>query len=353
MMAIQDGVTYIRRGRAGIGPSLYLAASYDKVLREQEYTYPSSCLFQYAADTGAWLRHDVAHYVTAICPTVLPDGPVEVLVSISAEGEVLFKRGDASPVEQIPEAGMYNDQTRHRGRMYGVRLIGGRLHACGEGGQLYRRDGPNRWTTLDPDLGPMDGTALMEELDRNADDIDKLLGVDLSPLTKDSRRKSFIAINGLSEQEVYVCGYDGSLVVWDGDRTRWLDVPKTQLLDIFVEDERTVWVCGSQGTLVRGNHRDGFRDVSPGGMLTFNSMTLFGGKLWLSANSGFGGIQGVFTFDGTRLEQVSCGLTPDLEDVHSVDAAAGLLWVVGVRDILCFDGKVWTRIDHPDNPPVR
>ena len=61
----------------------------------------------------------------------------------------------------------------------------------------------------------------------------------------------------------------------------------------------------------------------------------------------------MWTYERGRIAPVTTGLKPDIHDVHTVDAADGLLWAVGFKDILCFDGTTWTRIDYPDNPPVR
>ncbi len=169
------------------------------------------------------------------------------------------------------------------------------------------------------------------------------------------RRKNFSFINGPREYEIYLTGYDGGLLLWNDERSRWITegIPKNNLFGIVVEDERRIWICGSKGTLLCGNHKDGFQDLSPGGDLSFNSMTLFQGKLWITANGGFGGPTGLFTFHNGRLDRVTTGLTPDIDDIHTVTSADGVLWTVGFRDILCFDGKTWTRIDYPGNPPVR
>ena len=169
-----------------------------------------------------------------------------------------------------------------------------------------------------------------------------------------AQRSSFHNLNGPHEHEIYLTGYKGGLAVWDGERAIWpANIPKVNLFGIHVEDDTTIWVCGSQGTLLRGNYRDGFQDLSPGGNHSFNSMTQFQSKLYLTANGGFGGPVGLFTFHNGRLDMVATGLKPDITDIHTVDSADGVLWAVGMKDILCFDGSTWLRIDYPDNPPVR
>lgn len=47
------------------------------------------------------------------------------------------------------------------------------------------------------------------------------------------------------------------------------------------------------------------------------------------------------------------GLTPELQDAHVLEAKDGVLWSFGFKDLAWFDGKQWTRVDHPDNPPIK
>lgn len=54
-----------------------------------------------------------------------------------------------------------------------------------------------------------------------------------------------------------------------------------------------------------------------------------------------------------RITSQRTDLKPELQDTHQLEAKDGVLWSFGFKDLACFDGRNWTRIDHPDNPPIR
>jgi hypothetical protein len=64
---------------------------------------------------------------------------------------------------------------------------------------------------------------------------------------------------------------------------------------------------------------------------------------------------GMFTSNPStrKIERYVSNLQPDLKDTHMPEAKDGILWSFGLKDLARFDGKRWTRVDHPDNPPIR
>jgi hypothetical protein len=168
----------------------------------------------------------------------------------------------------------------------------------------------------------------------------------------DAMGKFYFGVDGPSEDEIYVCGAHGTILVWDGSSFETLP-PMTEAtyVDIFVESADRIWISGRKGTLVRGNRRDGFNPVAvTARQQLFSKMTWYDGKLYLASGAN---PRGLFAYHRARIDQVWSGLTPDILDAHTVDSMDGVLWVVGSKDILRFDGKRWERIDHPDNPPIR
>jgi hypothetical protein len=246
---------------------------------------------------------------------------------ISAEGDVVFIETPKYH-EKIPGAGIHSPDSKYWGRMENMRAIGERLYACGDGGQVYRRSIEGVWTNLDPSL---------------------LQG----PSTPVADRDIFMCIDGPNENEIYVVGRFGKILFWNGHSFRRIPSgSEEQLIDIHVESPDKIWACGHWGTLICGNYRDGFRQVpaANGGQL-FQSLTMFEGKIYLGA--GAGRPMGLMSYDGMRFEKVRTGLSPEVDDSHSVDSANGVLWSVGLKDIVRFDGKTWERIDFPGNTPIR
>lgn len=255
---------------------------------------------------------------------------------LSDEGDVVFMKPPIFPREKIAGAGISSLDSKHWGRMQTIRWIGDHFYACGNGGQVYKRS------------SGLSGEAAWDQLDQN------LLR---NPKSAGEVFEIYYCIDGPSEEEIYVCGSHGTILVWDGATfTRLPPITDATLVDIFVEDERSVWICGRDGTLLKGNRRNGFQPVDRSSDLqllsshVFLSVTKYEGKIYLASNAN---PCGLFVYQGDRLEQVSSGLKPDILDVHTVDSVDGVLWVVGSKDILRFDGKTWERIDHVDNKPIR
>jgi hypothetical protein len=288
-----------------------------------------------------WFYDDFALAVTSITRfTPGPSAPASFCL-LSAEGDVVLLRPPFLR-EKIPGAGIGSPDSKFWGRMAHLRVIGGHLYACGDGGQIYRRTGSDfgagRWEHLDPGL-LQDPAARAQALLR-------------APFSPAADHKIFYCVNGPREDEIYIAGTDGTVLSWDG--AAFAELPKVTnaaLTNILVESEQSILICGRNGTLLRGNRRDGFRRaVGSGGNQMFMSMALFDGKVYLASGAD---PRGLFVYERGVLRQVSSGIHPGIRDAHTVDSIDGVLWVVGSKDVLRFDGVRWERIDHVDNPPIR
>ncbi len=248
----------------------------------------------------------------------------------------------------------------HRlGFLYKIRQIGERLYASGGGGQVHRREADGTCSILDPAL--LDGLSRGTEILREFRKIANPTPADYEALrVKGMADMSNIlwGLGGLAEDDIYVCGDTSRIFHYDG--TRFSEVPirppeDRSLLYVLPETPDRVWVCGRKGALLLGNARDGFHEAPGLAALgndrpSFNGMAFFEGKLYLSSYSG---PCGLFVHDRRTIERVWSGLEPDIEDVSAVDAADGVLWVMGTKDLLRFDGQRWERFDLPGNDPVR
>ncbi|BCM83152.1 hypothetical protein [Methylobacterium indicum] len=215
--------------------------------------------------------------------------------------------------------------------MQDIQEIGDSLFARGDGLQFYRRNryGDGTWHCLAPDLRQPPGTPA-------------------------SAYCIMPRINGPHERAVYAVGQRGSIYFWNGETVRKLDCPvRSTLIDIHVESDDAIWICGGDGTLLKGNHRTGFR-LCPGtglGTTLFQRMTMYDGTLYLAASGG--DPFGLFTYRDGRIAPVRTGLQPEIADPHFVDSAHGVLWAMSIKDIVRFDGHAWERIDFPGHPPIR
>jgi hypothetical protein len=164
------------------------------------------------------------------------------------------------------------------------------------------------------------------------------------------------AIDGIAENDIYIAGSQpsasglaGRLFHSDGSRWQAIELPEVGALNaIHIENDGRIWLCGHNGALLVGNHRDGFKALSADPDLLFHDLTIYNEILYL------GSLRGLYARDrrDDAVRRVATGLSVERDYVGSIDHADGILWCVGPKDITRFDGARWTRIHHPDNPRI-
>jgi len=259
-----------------------------------------------------WLAHEVEH---------------DFIVSVSHHDGVLFAVGRNGLVKHVGQAGVDLTADRVRGRfktfmlteatarghLSRVRAVAGSFYACGWGGQIYRL-GANNWTKVE-------------------------CGLD------DKRDDDFLDIDGTAPNDLYVAGLNGAAAHFDGTRWRYLDLPtNAHIYGVKCLSADDVVLCGSDGVLLRGNHRAGFNLIDPGIDANFWSMTVFGGKLYMAY-----GDNGLYAYSQGVFSEVKIAKKNPL--THRLDATGNTLWSFGSGSIQCFDGQKWTEAVCPDNVP--
>ncbi|WP_321952930.1 hypothetical protein [Paraburkholderia bannensis] len=312
---------------------LFIAGSPDG---NKPYT-PFIRWFQYlAGDAEPWTHHESnwwARSATTYFPLGVDKNGDWALVGMSQEGDVEFTYQDSVAEEKIAGAGVFVSDAMGWGYVSSIRQIGNFLFVCGGGGQVYKRSGDNLWEHMD--AGLLQASPV----------VDRLLLSD---------------INGSGEQDIYVCGsspgpagLEGRLFHYDGATWRQIEIPGTGYLTrILVESSECVWICGHNGALLNGNQRVGFKDVSTvEDSQLFYSMAHYWRKLYLGSNLG------LYEYNigepNSKIRKVTTGLTPEVEDTVTVDSVGEVLWSIGEKDIVRFDGNDWARIDHPANLPIQ
>lgn len=285
-----------------------------------------------AGNRWTFNQHD--HVVSSICTWRDPATPqTRYFVGLFEDGEIVIQNPTLTR-ERILGAGLHNDAAAGHGYLNQIRQIGTRLYACGVGGQVYRRDSAQVWTHMDQGL--------------------------LQPVGTQGGLYLIQTIGGPNEGAIYVAGcenrpsYPPRADYWNGQQWQRLNLPATagRITNIHVESEKRVWLCGANGTLLRGNAVDGFQAVNPlGDKKLLLSVTIFREVVYLGTNLG------LYQFDagrpGSAFRRVRTGLDPELTDANIAQAVDDdVLWSIGPKDIARFDGQAWERIRHPDNPPI-
>jgi hypothetical protein len=279
--------------------------------------------------SNGWAYHDLSMHIVSVC--VKQETPKEGrrLCALSKEGEVEIFSGKLNRgiIEKIPDAGLRLSE--YEGGVTGyvthIREIGDSLYVCGMAGQVYRRT-ESGWIHIDAGL-------FTPLCDPDADEVN-----------------SFVCIDGNHEGDLYVVGDDG--VIFHGDGLSWQPVPSPtdeHLLWVRCYGRDEVYICGYNGVLLRGNVRDGFKDVSAvEDNLNWQCLCKFQDKVYLSSEDG------LYAWDGKKITKVETGLKPEPANSWRVDAdrEGKTLWSFGVKDLVWFDGQTWHRMHHPDNPRI-
>ncbi|MCO5358617.1 hypothetical protein [Acidovorax kalamii] len=282
-----------------------------------------------------WVRHDQDWRAVALAYFGPQHENFDDVVVLSEEGDVRYI-GDHDPLlEKIPGAGVFGAGAKGWGYLADIQQIGDSLYACGYKGQVYKRYGPNDW-----------------------DHVDK--GLLQDPKTAQEHRIALSVINGPHENAIYAAGYQHAdwlppkAFFFNGTLWRELELPAVaeRIVNMYVESEARIWMCGANGTLLLGNAQDGFKSLSTvDDNQLFTSVCKFQDKMYLASNLG------LFIYDPANqdagIQMVKTNLMPELQDANIVDSYDKVLWSIGPKDIARFDGTTWERIDHPDNPPIR
>jgi hypothetical protein len=276
-----------------------------------------------------WVRHDLpGEDVVSIAVGVAMFGQPRVYSAMSKNGVIEHSWPGGSLVELIDGAGVARTAMPVYGYVNEIRSLGSNLFVCGGGGQIYRRE-RDAWEHIAPGFqtparAPLGG-AIHEK------------GSDLA--------HHFTSIDGPHGNDIYVVGHDGEVQHFDGHEWQQCDSSTDEiLLRVRCADDDLVWACGFNGTLLRGNASQGFKNVSAYDMnVIFHDLCLYAGMPYLASNDG------LFRFDGHRIESVPLQFADGDNAVCALDARDGVLWCFGYRAIATFDGGQWRHITHPDN----
>lgn len=313
-------------------------------VRDDDYVISSVGSYKRTVEGARWA---VFVYEDWTVVSVASSEQLQLRCVLSREGDIRLYGPGGTPdrTYQLPDAGVMREDAAGYGYVNRIRAIGDGLYVCGQSRQVYRFV-PGKSQALDGNwldfAGPMRQPPMAEPPDDLEDEaLDRWLD--------DNDAIDLVDIAGSSEADIYAVGDE----CWHHDGHQWkqLKLPTDEFINaIKVINANQVALVGHNGTLLLGNAGQGFTELSSvNDNQNFTGVELFEGKLFLASNLG------LFTYDPTtkKIERYTMLLTPDLQDTHILEAKDGVLWSFGFKDLAYFDGKTWTRVDHPDNPPIR
>ncbi|WP_232916670.1 MULTISPECIES: hypothetical protein [Pseudomonas] len=279
----------------------YLIATHDAATSEG---YVDSILYTFYQ--GVWYAGTVPWLA---CSGTVCHVPAERSLTLGADGSVEASGGGVVKEEaSIASCGV--DPTR-RGPLREIRGIAkGRAYAVGTCRQAYVRDGEDQWRCIDQSA--------------QVGDI---------PITD----TSFESIDGFTEQEIYTVGWEGEIWKYDGAVFTQQNSPTNlALYKVRCAEDGYAYACGQLGTLLRGRddqweviEHDSTREDLWG-------MEHFAGQLYVSST------HFVYRLEGDTLKPVDFGDDAPRTCYH-LSAADGIMWSIGPKDVMEFDGSSWKR----------
>jgi len=258
-------------------------------------------------DAGTWRGGGDVRWATAgMC---VARKPLQQMCAVGFYGGVrLIGSGDTHE-EQI---GGDAEVIKARGPLRGVRTIGERVYVVGMNRQVWRRDDVDHWVAIDQGAKPAAGNK-------------EVVG--------------FEAVDGFSEADIYAAGWDGE--IWHFDGATWQQKPSPTnivLTRLLCAGNGVVYASGRKGLLLQGRD-DAWEVIDHESMIDdIWDLAWYQDTLYISS------LYGLFTLQNGKLHAVDCGeVHPDT--FYHLSVADGVLWSIGAKNIVAFDGTTWTRID--------
>ncbi|SFD81013.1 hypothetical protein [Paracidovorax konjaci] len=303
----------------------FFAARPDDLDEDAEF---SRIFFYDDEDHGNKWRHlDLPHItVESLCVVITAIDGHRCYAALSKEGSVSFIRTDRRWLEKVGDSGV---KTRDVLPIYGylnaLKEISGELYACGGGGQIYRRNS-GEWVDIAGDLR------------KSTPDLTQPI-----PLNQIKLGEDISDIDGYANDDIYAAGMDG-IYHYNGVSWTACDNPTDEILtSVLCLPGRKVFACGFNGTILSGNARQGFKDISHyDDNMILTKVVEFQGDLYFSSNAG------LFSMNkgeaGSRLQKIQ-----EVDDCEDISVLDDVLLCVGWKTIQIFQSGRWKQLLHPDN----
>jgi hypothetical protein len=247
---------------------------------------------------GQWFHLIIDWIANSACVRRMPRQQVVV---IGEDGEFLVAGGGVDPIEgEIPV-----DVGTKRGPLRSVRSVDGIPFAVGMGGVIFRQDQPNLWVRAD------DGISETQHLE---------------------------SIDGFSTGDMYAVGRMG--IIWHFYKGAWhrvISPTNVILTSVCCAGDGNVYACGLGGTLVRGRRNSWVVIEQTESDADLWDVEWFKGKLYIST------MTSVYELEGNALKESFGNDKP--ETAYHLSSVDEVMWSIGSKDIMAFDGKRWKRIE--------
>jgi hypothetical protein len=254
---------------------------------------------------GEWAGSETALPWGVVGMTVCTH-PIEQVLALGENGQVWCCGSGDVHEERVHAA---DAELRHALR--GIRAIGGRAYAVGMDRQAFRREATGLWLPIDRGARPTPG----------------------GPVA------GFEAVDGFTENEIYAVGWNGAIWSYDGDRWSEIASPTNLILnDVCCAGDGVAYACSQRGGLLRGRGRRWEPIENPTTSDDIWRLAWYRDRLYLST------MRAVYALEGDEIVPVAMGDDPPATCFH-LSTRDDVLWSIGAKDVMAFDGENWARID--------
>jgi hypothetical protein len=262
-------------------------------------------------DAGTW-RHmdDFAELEWVVCGVCVAERDREQGVFVGVNGEVLCVGSGDKHLERIVEIEGVPDPIPP---LRGAVGISGDAYAFGTGRQVFRRTGHSQWIHISAAIQPKQG---------------------------DETLVSFEAMDGYGHGEIYAAGVGGELFRFDGQTWKSISTNTNLILSsICCSGDGFIYVGGQKGILLKGRG-DSWET------LTFDGMKdEIWGLGWFRDTLFVATLENLYILQkGRDLVPVNFGKKLSPKTFMHLSVRDGVLWSIGNRDIVSFDGKSWAKV---------
>lgn len=193
--------------------------------------------------------------------------------------------------------------------MRDLKQVGDSLFAVGMGRMAYERSADGAWHQIDDGMRNLVGSGLL-------------------------------CVNGCDREHVYACGMGGEIWHYDGSGWTPVDSPTNLKLEqVIVSSPSDVVLAGAKGVVIKGDGKH-WKALNPTeSRSTLWGLARFGDKVYAADNGH------VYVIDGDDLVPIVLPFEGSVS-AGRLQAKDGVLWSIGERDLLSFDGSSWTRLDY-------
>ena len=234
--------------------------------------------------------------------------PSDEMIFVGDNGHCLVVAPGGQATEEFVSTGA--DTPKTTGHLRSATIVGTTVIAVGMQRQVYVRAEGGQWSDARDGL----------------------------PAYGEGETSGFEAVVAVKPTEVYAAGWHGEIWRFDGTLWRSVDSPTNKIITALGVDEHgTVYGCGRNGLILfgRANTWQVMSEIRCPDDLW--SIAAYGAHIF------FASLRRMYCITDRQLSLLDF----DKEGADSFGVLSlnkGLLWSIGEKDVLCFDGKSWIRV---------